>query len=69
MKQHDLLRVLCEAYPNVFTITLCLKEQKAIIDVDKARWQKVYELKYFKKAEVTVLAKEILREYRTARNL
>lgn len=69
MKQHDLLRVLCETYPNVFTITLRLKAQKVIIDVNKAQWQKVYEHEYFKKTEIAVLAKEILREYRTTRNL
>ena len=69
MKQHDLLRVLCETYPNVFTITISFREKQVLIDGNKARWQKVYEHEYFKKTEIAVLAKEILREYRTARDL
>lgn len=69
MKQHDLLKILCKAYPNVFTITLSLRDKKVIIDVDKSHWQKIYEYEAFTKMSVEKLAKEILHEYRNARDL
>ncbi|MCK4501216.1 hypothetical protein KAU11_12015 [Candidatus Babeliales bacterium] len=69
MKQHDLLKILCEEQPNIFTITLSLRDKKVIIDAAGTHWQKIYDYPAFMRTSLTVLAKEILSDYYNSRNL
>ena len=65
MKQHDLLKILCASYPNIFVITLLLRDKKVMIEANRSHWSKVYELKAYEKKSINVLAKEILNDYNT----
>lgn len=68
MKQHTLLRLLCDAYPNVFIITISFKERKVFIESSNPKWSKVYSYKYYVEKDVNLLSEEILNafEKRTA---
>lgn len=63
MKQHTLLKLLCDAYPNVFVITISFKEKKVFIDAAKPKWSKVYSYKDYTEKDVNLLSKEILNAF------
>jgi len=66
MKQHDLLVLLCEVHPHVFTITISFKEEVVHISASKTSWIKTIPYKRYMKNSNEYLAKEILDEYKTA---
>ena len=67
MKQHDLLVLLCETHPSVFTITISFKERVVLIEADKPKWRKVIAYSVYKEEDLQKLSQEIKDEYGSAR--
>lgn len=67
MKQHDLLVLLCEAYPNVFVITISFADKLVYINAKNPSWEKVIPYASYVEASIDQLYTEILNEYNAAK--
>ena len=67
MKQHDLLKLLCLEFPNIFVVTKDFKAKKVFINDNKSLWVKEISFTRFESAPVSVLSQEILNDYRKAK--
>ena len=66
MRQHDLLVLLCKAYPNVFYITISFKERAVHVRAAKPSWNKTIPYALYMETSLDELSKEILNEYTEA---